>query len=520
MADGSVIISVDLDTEKADKELAELSKSIKKTEREIKVLSDEKSTIFAKGLFKKADLDAEEKKLNALKEYLVEIKTVAKDISFSEGARAAAKLEIPKAQFEVQKQSEKVRSLRSEYKKIENSVSQYDKDIGKATRKLESQKEEAGELAKKINSVSRASLKMKDAQDKAEKSMRKFGLRLREVVRSALVFTLITQSLAKFREWMGKVLKTNTEAQKSFAKLKGALLTAAQPLVEKLVPAAIMLADVLTRILTVVAQVTSALAGKTVEESKEAAAALNKETEALEGVGDAAKEATKQLASFDEINRLTSDSSTSVSQGISPDFSALNFGVAPEWLLNITLTMHDILFEWENLTAEDFLKKAVASLTTLAGSVIGFSLGGVGGAVVGMTVGASIGALISNLLFNGDKELGTAEILNSLCLALAAIAGAVIGFKVGGVNGAAIGITVGVAVTAGVGSLLFDGDGVVNTEEVLKSLCGLLLAIAGTVLGFSIGGAGGAIIGVLVGAGVTAGVSSLLFNSDGRISNC
>lgn len=358
-ADGSVIIRARVDVSKADKDLAKLKGSIDKTEREIEELSDEKEAAKQKAVFSAAELDAEKAKLQEMKKQLEEMREVAKDVTLSPSTREEAKAQIPGQQEAISDQQTRVRLLQAEYNKIENSVSRYDERIAKATRKLERQQEEAGELAHKINSVSKASLKMGEAQAKAEKSMRKFGLRLREVLRSALVFTLITQSLAKFRDWMGNVLKTNKEAQQSFARLKGALLTAAQPLVEVLIPAATILADALTRILTSVAQITSALAGKTVEESKEAADALNKETEAIEGVGTAAEEASKSLAGFDEINKLADNAEKNDS--IAPDFDYEN-GLSEEskglatWIVAIgaglaTWKISKGVLDWFNLLA-------------------------------------------------------------------------------------------------------------------------------------------------------------------------
>lgn len=379
-ADGSVIIRAKVDVGQADKDLAKLKGSIEKTEREIEELSDEKETAKQKSVFSAAELDAEKAKLQEMKKQLEEMREIAKDVTLSPSTREEAKAQIPGQREAISDQQTRVRLLQAEYNKIENSVSRYDERIAKATRKLERQQEEAGELAHKINSVSKASLKMGEEQEKAEKNMRRFALRLREVLRSALVFTLITQSLAKFRDWMGNVLKTNKEAQQSFARLKGALLTAAQPLVEVLIPAATVLADALTRILTSVAQITSALAGKTVEESKEAADALNKETEAIEGVGSAADDAAKSLAGFDEINKLSDNAEKS--EAVAPNFD-FESGLSDEskglagWIVTIgagfaTWKISQSVLDWFNAFAGgkySDIGKIGAGITAIASGI-------------------------------------------------------------------------------------------------------------------------------------------------------
>lgn len=65
--------------------------------------------------------------------------------------------------------------------------------------------------------------------------------------------------------------------------------------------------------------------GSTLEESADAAESLYNEANAIESVGSAAKKASKQLASFDEINKLSGDTAESGGGAgadvISPDFS-------------------------------------------------------------------------------------------------------------------------------------------------------------------------------------------------------
>lgn len=148
---------------------------------------------------------------------------------------------------------------------------------------------------------------------------------MKSVVRSALVFTVITQALSKFRNWIGDVIKVSPEATAAIARLKGALLTLVQPLVNIIIPAFTKFVNILAAIINKIASVFAVLTGKTVESSKAAAEALNKQTSALNGTGAAAKEAKKQLLGFDEINQLTEDTSGGGGSGtIEPDFSGLD----------------------------------------------------------------------------------------------------------------------------------------------------------------------------------------------------
>lgn len=97
---------------------------------------------------------------------------------------------------------------------------------------------------------------------------------------------MISQALASLREWFGKVIKTNDEATAAIGRLKGALLTLVQPLVNVIIPAFTAFVNVLSRIIAAIANVVSVLFGSTIKQSAQAAEGLNKEAEALEGVGD------------------------------------------------------------------------------------------------------------------------------------------------------------------------------------------------------------------------------------------
>lgn len=320
-SDGSVVIEARVDVAKADKDLAKLKGQIQKTEDDIADIQEKRKKASEDSVFKAAELDVEKAKLKSMRQELEEIRAVAKDVSFSQGTRDEAKLRIPSSSVRVSEQAERVRLLQAEYNKIESSVARYNAQLDNASQKLTKQKQQAGELQKQTESVSNASIAMAEAHKKAQKSMQKFSLRLREVVRSALVFTLITQSLSKLREWTSNIINTNEEARASIAKLKGALLTLAQPLVDVLIPAFISFVDILTKIVSVAAQLVSMLFGTTVEKSKAAAEALNEQVEAINGVEDAAKSAGKSLAAFDEINKLSSDTSATSTEPITADFS-------------------------------------------------------------------------------------------------------------------------------------------------------------------------------------------------------
>ncbi len=152
--------------------------------------------------------------------------------------------------------------------------------------------------------------------------MEAFTKRVKMLAKRALVFTIIARALAALRDWLADVVAVNGEARDAIAQLKGALLTLAQPLVQIIIPAFTALVKVLATVVSFIANIVSALFGTTAKESANAAKSLNDQMNAYKGVGSAAKSASKQLASFDEINKLSSESSGGAS-AILPNFSQI-----------------------------------------------------------------------------------------------------------------------------------------------------------------------------------------------------
>jgi len=87
--------------------------------------------------------------------------------------------------------------------------------------------------------------------------------------------------------------------------------------------------------------------------------------------------------------------------------------------------------------------KIIAGLGALGGAVIGGMVGGVPGAIIGLGAGLLFGISLDNAIFNMDGELSVDEIWKSLLGVLLPIAGGVIGFFAMGPVGSAIGIAVG-----------------------------------------------------------------------------
>ena len=203
------------------------------------------------------------------------------------------------------------------------------------------------------------------------------------------------------------------------------------------------------------------------EEYWETAEALKELAKRYRETAAAVKNATKQLLKFDELNRLTAPAEEKTSSGRSSSGSSSSrkttssgttaktaaeqpqtvrqkdTGGAKEWNLPLQLAFNDVLFNWKDLNWESIMMKLVAGLGMLAGGMVGFILGGPTGMVIGMTLGLSFGLVADSMIFNFDGELSKEELLKSILAVIPAFAGAALGLFLGGPIGAAIGLTLG-----------------------------------------------------------------------------
>ena len=291
-ADGSIIIETEIDDKKAQQELNRLNRRIQNLNDQIYVKRQQQMPLVEQAWQLGAELDAAKAKLDSMQS--------GREFNTSSSIDA---------------QAQRVKQLEKEWSDVQRRVESYDDQIQKANISLELAKEQAGAVQQQLAAAGPSSKAMADAMDRMGKSANRFSSRLREVVRSALVFTLISQALASLREWFGRVIKTNDEATEAIGRLKGALLTLAQPLVSVIIPAFTMFVNVLTRIIQAISDFVSWLFGTTSETSADAAENLYEESEALESVGAAADEAAGSLAGFDEINTINTKNAAGSSAG-------------------------------------------------------------------------------------------------------------------------------------------------------------------------------------------------------------
>lgn len=465
MADGEVVFEATISDKKLHQELNKVKSNIESLQKEFNRLGDQKTPMEDRLRNIGAELDA-------AKQELADMRTA------------------PKGTYEkidVSEQAERVRMLQSEFNKTASSIDKINEKLNKTGDEISDAKTQAVELTQQIEGRAKGA-GLRNATEAAAKSMKVFGQRLKSVIRSALVFTVITQALAKVRDWVKNVVMVNSEARESIAQLKGALLTLAQPLVSVIVPAFTLLVKVITAVVSQITRLVALISGKSVKATANSAKALNKETSALKGTGSAAKKAASQLAAFDEINQISTDTANDAGGGASAD------AITPDFSY-----MDDI---------SDRLKKIADAVMLIAAGLalwkISSSLPGVLGTILQKLGGIliAVGGLI--LLWDGlsdawNNGVNWENLLEMLAGTAALAVGLAIAF---GKVGAGIGLVV-----AGAAMIITAFKDICDNGANLQNTLLLIAGIVATGLGFFF--LTGSVIPLVI-AGIAAVVTAVL----------
>lgn len=459
-ADGSVIIKADIDDKQAQKELNALTKKI----------------------------DALQEKLNSKKAKRDSFATDFNNLG-AQLDEAKAKLDQMKNSGEffpsssIKQQEATVASIQSRFDKMDEKLKSQDASIKDSADDLGRMKDRAGELATQIAVAKERTTGFSAAAEEADKRLKKFSDRVKVLARRVLVFSLITRALRALKDYMWEAIQTNDEAMAAVGRLKGALRTLAQPILNVLIPAFTVLVNVITQVVNALSKLVSMIFGTTADESARAAENLYNQQKALSGVGGAAKKASKSLASFDEINKLSGDSSSGGGGAGAPNFVS---------------SMKDQISAVASLFVGAGLL-ALGAILTFSGINIplGIALMAIGALTIYSAVSENWGAIKEAL----QGELGSiVAIVSVALLALGAI------FVFGGVN-IPLGLGLLVLGAVGLAATIAANWGVI--KEALQGEVGQIVAVVSTAL-LALG-----VVLLFTGAGIALGLGLILVGAAG-----
>lgn len=521
-ADGSVIFSCDLDSTKAQKKLSKLRDKISELNSKL-----EKETGNKMNLEKQ--LDAASQAAKATEE---RVKMLRKEVErlndrewiqkqgFTQNEyqtqvldrRAAAEAELKQQEALLRTQTKEVKTLSAAYEETTAN-------INSMTVKLDKAKVAAGELIANTEQERREREAENSALAKAGQYAARFRDQVKSLARSMLVFSVITAALMALRKQIKAAIATSAEASDAFARLKGALLTLAAPLMDVLIPALTWLMNLLAAIVSEIVTIISILSGKSKKSMEASGKNLYKEAAAIDATGKAAKEATDALAAFDEINKLsTTTSGGGGASAIAPDFD-FDEGPMMEKLDKVFQKINDIFKTIRaglEIVVDDlkwsFDKKAIPKskatwltvLTALLGATLGAAFGGITGGVIGLSLGVLLGLYLVGLdpeTWKTEMDAEDAWIVVITALLGALLGGVFLGIT-GGVAGFSLGAILGLYLTGFAEGDEEHGGKSQLLSELIVVLCALLGAVIGSIVTPGVGTVVGMGLGLILGLSI------------------
>ena len=483
----NIAFIVDADDQAAQKKLEDLRKDIEKTGKAL-----DKTSAQHNGL-----VDALNTAKTEAKQTAAEIEAIQKQIAENSAVLSGQSGSVDLEEFNARKQAQseltvelkEQQALYAKQNKTVETLAKKEKEVGATladqTAQLQRLKSEAGEVEAAIASQARKALPdVKAAEEQANvavnkgfKSILKWGFGIRST------FILIRRLRSYIKEAVAAFAEQDEETRNNVNGLKAALAAlkvswgaAFAPILNAVAPILQTLIGWLTSAANAVARFVAVLGGKT--SYKKAIANNEALADSYGAAGSSAEEAEKSLISgLDELNKLNDASSGGGGGGgggTKSPAELIEEQIDPNDLAaRLALAVKDVLFKWDDLTAEDIAAKALAGLLGLGGMIIGGMIGGVPGAIIGLVAGLGLGILLDSTIFNFDGELSETELIKALIYAAGFAGGAVIGFLAGGPFGAMLGAALGLFLSFKLDNTIFDAEGNVRPDaftNVLKKL--------------------------------------------------
>ena len=521
-ADGSVIFSVDMDSTKAQKKLTKLRDQIYE-------LNDKLEKETGSKLKLEKQLDAASQAAKATEERVKKLRQEVERLNdrewiqtqgYSPGEykaviarRTAAAAELKEQETLLQAQQKEVKTLSADYDKTTAAVENLTTQLDKA-------KLAAGEMIANVKQEAAAREKESSALAKAGRLADRFGAQVKSLARSMLVFSVITAALAALRKQIKASIESSAEASAAFARLKGALLTLAAPLMDVLIPALTWLMNLLSAVVSEILTIFSILSGKSKKSMEVSGKNLYKEAAALDATGKAAKEATDALAAFDEINKLSTTNPAAGGGGaaaIAPDFD-FDDGPMMEKLNKVFTKINDIFktiragleividdlkWSFDNKVIPQSKATWLTVLTALLGATLGAAFGGISGAVIGLSLGALLGLYLVGLDPETWKQTIDGE--TAMIAVVTALLGALLGGVFGGFIGSVIGLSLGAILGLYISGFAEDDKAHGGKRQLLSELIVVLCALLGAIIGSIVSPGVGTVVGM--GIGILLGLS-------------
>lgn len=187
------------------------------------------------------------------------------------------------------------------------------KNLGSLTSKAGTKASNSSSQFKKLsNSLNSLGIGSKKVNSNLNSTNNQLKMMFRSMITWGMIFPMVIKGITAMGTGLLNNLKTNEQFSNSLAQIKSNLMIAFTPIYNAILPAINVLMSALSTLTQYIASFTSAIFGKTFNQSKQATQGLINAKQAMGAYGDAAKKTGKDikdslgLAGFDEINSLNS----------------------------------------------------------------------------------------------------------------------------------------------------------------------------------------------------------------------
>ena len=177
------------------------------------------------------------------------------------------------------------------------------------------------ELQQLTGAATAMGVKTAAASTKAAQGIKKFGKRIAGIIKSALIFSVLYKVMQAVVKLFGNILMSDEEFKQDWEELKAAFYTAAYPIVNLIVPAIKYIVQQVRDWAVSVGKVAAALQGMSyselVNQAKASKEAADNYADMEKNSKKTADNVKKQLASFDDIQILSSGNEEEQGAGLS-----------------------------------------------------------------------------------------------------------------------------------------------------------------------------------------------------------
>ncbi len=267
-----------------------------------------------------------------------------------------------------------------EAQNLANKIKLLEQNMGKTEKKAISLKDRLLAFTKiKLSGITGSVSTFRKGFDGIGAKVDKFKSRVTKLAGAAFIFNLMRRGLSELSGSLMMLLKSNSQFSNSLNQIKANLMTAFAPIYNAILPAINALMSALATVTGTIATFVAGLFGKTTNQAKNNAAALQSQAQAYGDVGKAAKEAEGKLASFDTLEVNDAKTSDNSSGGGSDPIDFSGQVESSSWLLDILNKIKDVLGQlfnpmkeaWDAVGVQviESLKYAFASILELLADI-------------------------------------------------------------------------------------------------------------------------------------------------------